>query len=41
MDTYGNRHATVEDKKVEEEIALPIANEWKEHNNFYQNHLEE
>jgi len=41
MDTYGNRQATTDDKKVEEEIALPIANEWKEHNNFYQNHLEE
>jgi len=41
MDTYGNRHATVEDKKVEEEIAIPIANEWKENNNFYQNHLED
>jgi hypothetical protein len=41
MDTYGNRQATTDDKKVEEEIATPIANEWKEHNNFYQNHLEE
>jgi len=41
MNTYGNRHATVEDKKVEEEIAIPIANEWKENNNFYQNHLED
>ena len=41
MDTYGNRYATVEDKKVEELIAIPISNEWKENNNFYQNHLEE
>jgi hypothetical protein len=41
MDTYGNRQATTDDKKVEEEIALPISNEWKENNNFYQNHLEE
>ena len=41
MDTYGNRYATVEDKKVEELIAEPISNEWKENNNFYQNHLEE
>ena len=41
MDTYGNRQATTDDKKVEEEIATPIANEWKENNNFYQNHLEE
>ena len=41
LDTYGNRQATVDDKKVEEEIATPISNEWKEHNNFYQNHLEE
>ena len=41
MNTYGNRQATTDDKKVEEEIALPIANEWKENNNFYQNHLED
>ena len=41
LDTYGNRQATVDDKKVEEEIATPISNEWKENNNFYQNHLEE
>ena len=39
MDTYGNRYATVEDKKVEELIAEPISNEWKENNNFYQNQL--
>ena len=38
---YGNLEATVEDKKVEEAIAEPIANAWKEDNNFYQNHLEE
>ena len=41
MNEYGNRQATTDDKKVEEEIALPISNEWKENNNFYQNHLEE
>jgi hypothetical protein len=41
LDTYGNRQATTDDKKVEEEIATPISNEWKENNNFYQNHLEE
>ena len=41
LDTYGNRQATVDDKKVEEEIATPISNEWKENNNFYQNHLED
>jgi hypothetical protein len=41
MNEYGNRQATTDDKKVEEEIATPIANEWKEHNNFYQNHLED
>ena len=29
------------DKKVQELIAEPIANEWKENNNFYQNHLDE
>ena len=41
MESYGNRQATVEDKKVEELIAEPISNEWKENNNFYQNHLED
>ena len=41
LDTYGNRQATVDDKKVEEEIATPISNEWKENNNFYQNYLED
>ena len=41
MNNYGGREATVEDKKVQELIAEPIANEWKENNNFYQNHLEE
>ena len=39
MENYGNRQATIEDKKVEEEIAIPIANEWKEDHNFYQNQL--
>jgi len=38
---YGNLEATVEDKKVEEAIAEPIANAWKDDNNFYQNHLED
>jgi hypothetical protein len=41
MSNYGDRQATVEDKKVQELIAEPIANEWKENNNFYQNHLDE
>ena len=41
LNNYGGREATVEDKKVQELIAEPIANEWKENNNFYQNHLEE
>ena len=41
LNDYGNKQATVEDKKVEEAIAEPIANAWKEDNNFYQNHLEE
>ena len=41
MDTYGNKQATIEDKKVQELIAEPISNEWKENNNFYQNHLDE
>ena len=39
--SYGGRDATVEEKKAEELIAEPIANAWKENNNFYQNHLEE
>ena len=38
LSNYGSRQATVEDKKVQEEIALPIANEWKEDHNFYNNH---
>ena len=41
MSNYGDRQATVEDKKVQELIAEPIANEWKEDHNFYQNHLED
>ena len=41
LDTYGNIHATIEDKKVEEAIAEPIANEWKDDHNFYQNSLED
>ena len=39
LNTYGNKQATVEDKKVEEEIAEPIANAWKDDHNFYQNSL--
>ena len=38
--SYGNIHATDEDKKVQAEIAEPISNEWKENNHFYQNNLE-
>ena len=41
MNNYGGRDATVEEKKAEELIAEPIANAWKENNNFYQNHLED
>jgi len=41
LGTYGNIHATIEDKKVEEAIAEPIANEWKDDHNFYQNSLED
>jgi hypothetical protein len=41
IDSYGNQQATTEDKKVQELIAEPIANAWKENNNFYQNHLED
>ena len=40
LGTYGNVQATVEDKKVQESIAEPIANEWKDDHNFYQNHEE-
>ena len=39
MTSYGNIQATIEDKKVQELIAVPISNEWKESNNFYQNQL--
>jgi hypothetical protein len=41
MNTYGGREATVEDKNVQELIAEPIANEWKENNHFYKNNLED
>ena len=41
MSSYGNKVATADDKKVEELIAEPIANEWKEDHRFYQNNLEE
>ena len=39
IDTYGNQQATTEDKKVQEDIAFPIAEAWKANNNFYQNSL--
>lgn len=38
LSTYGNKFATIEDKKVQEDIAFPISEEWKESSNFYQNH---
>ena len=38
LSTYGNKYATTEDKKVQEDIAFPISEEWKESSNFYQNH---
>ena len=41
LNTYGNLHATIEDKKVEETIAEPIANAWKDDHLFYKNSLEE
>ena len=41
MNDYGDRQATADDKKLQELIAEPIANEWKENHNFYQNHLED
>lgn len=39
LDTYGNQQATSNDKKVQEDIAFPIAEAWKANNNFYQNQL--
>jgi hypothetical protein len=41
IDTYGNQQATTEDKKVQEDIAFPIAESWKANNNFYQNDLKD
>jgi hypothetical protein len=41
LDTYGNQQATTEDKKVQEDIAFPIAEAWKANNNFYQNSLKD
>jgi hypothetical protein len=41
IDTYGNQQATTEDKKVQEDIAFPIAEAWKANNNFYQNDLKD
>ena len=41
MNEYGDRQATAEDKKVQELIAEPIANEWKDDHNFYKNHSED
>jgi hypothetical protein len=41
LSKYGNQQATVEDKKIQELIAEPISNEWKEDHRFYQNNLED
>ena len=41
LETYGNLQATVEDKKIEELIAIPISNEWKEDSIFYQRNLKD
>ena len=41
LETYGNKQATVEDKKVQEDIAFPISESWKDDHNFYQNSLED
>ena len=41
MENYGGIKATVEDKKVQELIAEPISNEWKEDHLFYNNNLED
>ena len=40
MKSYGNIHATDEDKKVQEAIAEPIARQAIEDNHFYKNHEE-
>ena len=40
LETYGGREATDQDKKIEELIAIPIANEWKEDHRFYQRNLD-
>ena len=39
LNNYGNKQASVEDKKVQELIAEPIANDMIESNHFYQNQL--
>ena len=41
LNNYGSRQATVEDKKVQELIAEPIARMAIEDNNFYQNKLKQ
>ena len=41
LKSYGSLEATTEGKKIQEEIAIPIANAWKEDNHFYQNNLED
>ena len=41
LKSYGNQQATTEDKKIQEEIAIPIANAWKGDHNFYQNSLKD
>ena len=41
LETYGNKYATVEDKKAQELISEPIAKAMIESNTFYQNHLED
>ena len=41
LETYGNKYATVEDKKAQELISEPIARDMIQSNTFYQNHLED
>ena len=41
LNEYGGREATVEDKKVQEAIAEPIARKAIEDNHFYKNHTED
>ena len=40
MNQYGNKHATIQDKQIQADIAKPIAQKMLEDNHFYKNSLE-